>query len=140
VGDPINFQSLPSKFNASISYYFNFNARKFNYSNSSISNASGPSPGAPAGVFPEAVGAPIHFHCPALAAVPPTLAPTLAGSSTGPSPGAPDGGTPESVGPPRHYQSATLAAAPPTLAPTLAGSSTGPSPGALDGWVLEDFP
>jgi len=57
VGAPIHFQSLPSKFNASISNSSNSNSLKINYSNSSVFNATGPCPGAPAGLAPEAVGA-----------------------------------------------------------------------------------
>jgi len=144
---PTHFQSLPSKFNASIYNYSNsnslifnsdspkFNSPKFNssISSSSISNATDPSPEAPAGVALEAVVAPIHPHSPVLAAVHPFLRRPLAGSSTEPCPRAPDGGAPEAVGAPTHFQSPVLAAVPPFLSPPLAGFSTGPSPGPLKG-------
>jgi len=117
----------------------------------------GPAQGPLKGVAPEAVGAPINFPSPALTAAPPTLAPLLtdcptyslspvlaaavsptlapplAGSSTGPSPRAPEGLAPEAVGAPIHSQSPVYAALPSMLSPPLAGYATGPSPGAPDG-------
>jgi len=104
---------------------------------SSNSSATGPSRGAPAGLAPEAVGAPVHLPSPVLSAVPPVLCPPLAGSSTRPCPGAPVGRAHEAVGAPTHFQSPVLAAVPPILTPALAGSSTLPSPGAPDGGTHE---
>jgi len=95
-------------------------------------SSTGPSPGAPEGLAPAAVGAPIHSHSQVVAAAPPSLSPPLAGSSTGPSPGDSEGVAPEAVGAPIYPQSPFLAELSPILSPPLSGYASGPSPGAPD--------